>query len=46
MEIIVQRPSTTGGLPLLHYIVKYEQIGIPDSSRIVTFPGRTKDKIN
>ncbi len=40
IELNVQPPLEFGGLPLIEYIVKYEQINIPDSIRTISFPGR------
>ena len=41
IEFNVKPPSDTGGLELLEYIVKYEQIDIPNSVKMISFPGRS-----
>ncbi|CAF1442130.1 unnamed protein product [Adineta ricciae] len=38
INLTVQPPLESGGLPLLQYIVKYEQIDNPDSLQIISFP--------
>ncbi|CAF0794698.1 unnamed protein product, partial [Didymodactylos carnosus] len=42
IELVVSPPET-GGLPLVNYIVKYEQIGVnqPDSIKTLKFPVQT-----
>ena len=39
IELNVQPPLEIGGLPLLEYQVKYEQIDAPNSLKSLTFPG-------
>ncbi|UJR34965.1 hypothetical protein I4U23_027743 [Adineta vaga] len=38
IQLNVQPPYEFGGLPLLNYIIKYEQINIPNSLRTISFP--------
>ncbi|CAF1018260.1 unnamed protein product [Adineta steineri] len=38
IELNVQPPTEFGGLPLLNYIVKYEEINIPNSVKTLSFP--------
>lgn len=38
IQLNIQPPLEIGGLPLLEYIVRYEQIGIPNSVKTETFP--------
>ncbi|CAF3998277.1 unnamed protein product, partial [Rotaria sp. Silwood2] len=38
IELNVQPPLDFGGLPLLQYIVKYEQIDVPNSLKTISFP--------
>ncbi|CAF0901870.1 unnamed protein product [Rotaria sordida] len=38
IELNVQPSLDIGGLPLLQYIVKYEQIDVPNSLRTISFP--------
>jgi hypothetical protein len=40
IQLNIQPPLELGGLPLLEYLVKYEQIGLPGSLNTATFPGR------
>ena len=40
IQLNIQPPLELGGLPLLEYLVKYEQIGIPNSFNTANFPGR------
>lgn len=40
IELNIQPPLQLGGLPLLEYLVKYEQMGIPNSLNTLTFPSR------
>jgi hypothetical protein len=40
IQLFIQPPLELGGLPLLEYQVRYEQVGIPNSMNTVTFPGR------
>ncbi len=42
IELNIQPPLELGGLPLVEYLVKYEQIGVPNSLNTVTFPGIQK----
>lgn len=42
IELNIQPPLELGGLPLLEYLVKYEQLGIPNSINTLTFPSRKK----
>jgi hypothetical protein len=42
IQLNIQPPLEIGGLPLLEYLVKYEQIGIPNSFNTATFPSRKK----
>ena len=39
IQLNIQPPLEMGGLPLLEYIVKYEQIGVPNSFKSQIFPG-------
>jgi hypothetical protein len=39
IQLNIQPPLELGGLPLLEYLVKYEQVGIPNSLKTLTFPG-------
>ncbi len=39
IQLNIQPPLELGGLPLLEYLVKYEQLGIPQSLKTLTFPG-------
>ncbi|CAF1391848.1 unnamed protein product [Adineta steineri] len=38
IQLNIQPPLELGGLPLLEYLIKYEQIGIPNSLKTQTFP--------
>lgn len=38
IQLNIQPPLELGGLPLLEYVVKYEQIGVPNSVNTLTFP--------
>jgi len=44
IQLNIQPPLELGGLPLLEYLVKYEQIGVPNSFKTLTFPGKAKRK--
>jgi len=37
IQLNIQPPLELGGLPLLEYLVKYEQIGIPNSLNTISF---------
>ncbi|CAF2645819.1 unnamed protein product [Rotaria sp. Silwood2] len=38
IQLNIQPPLEIGGLPLLEYLVNYEQIGVPHSLKTFTFP--------
>lgn len=38
IQLNIQPPLDLGGLPLLEYLVKYEQHGVPESFKTQTFP--------
>ncbi|CAM2704547.1 unnamed protein product [Rotaria socialis] len=38
IQLNIQPPLEIGGLPLLEYLVRYEQIGVPNSLKTHTFP--------
>lgn len=40
IQLNIQPPLDMGGLPLMEYLVKYEQIGLPNSFKSQTFPSR------
>ena len=43
IQLNIQPPLEMGGLPLLEYIVKFEQIGVPNSFQSQTFPATTDE---
>ena len=45
IQLNIQPPLEIGGLPLLEYLVKYEQIGIPNSFKTLTFPGMAQKQL-
>jgi len=44
IQLNIQPPLELGGLPLLEYLVRYEQIGVPNTMNTATFPGRKKQR--
>ena len=43
IQLNIQPPLEIGGLPLLEYLVKYEQIGVPNTFKTLTFPGTARE---
>ena len=39
IQLNIQPPLELGGLPLTEYLVRYEQIDVPNSIQTLTFPG-------
>ena len=38
IQLNIQPPLELGGLPLTEYVVRYQQVGAPDSLQTMTFP--------
>ncbi|CAF4879276.1 unnamed protein product [Rotaria sp. Silwood1] len=43
IQLNIQPPLEIGGLPLLEYLVNYEQIGVPNSLKTLTFPAASNE---
>ena len=45
IQLFIQPPLELGGLPLLEYVVRYEQLGVPNSINTATFPSKMNKRI-
>jgi hypothetical protein len=44
IQLNIQPPLELGGLPLQEYLVRYEQVGAPNSFQTLTFPSIEKKR--